>query len=59
MLLPIFVAPYKQKKREKKRKYKRLKKNYKKIKKYINKKDIPKCLGNYRRLVEEDQSIQD
>ena len=58
-----FWSPHKQNKLEKKRKYrestKQFEKCWKNKNKYISKKSIPKHLGNYRILVEEDQKIQD
>jgi hypothetical protein len=64
LLLPFWGAHKNQKKKKKKKeeesKEKILKKKVgRKSQKYISKKNIPERPGNYRRLIEEDQNIQD
>jgi hypothetical protein len=58
ILLPTLGQHINKKNTKKKRKRKNTKKQLKKMK-YISEKNIPEYLGNYRRLVEEDQNIQD
>jgi hypothetical protein len=56
VLLSIFGAPHK----KKKRKYKKIKKKYwKKINKYTSKKNISEHSGNCWKIVEEDPNMQD